>query len=180
MMGTVRLVVLAAFAIALIGVAAIGLGAPRQTAAGDCHSNTLAGIFFTNVDEGDIDGAVAMLSDDFIFTQIDVREGSFAAVWQAGVRHRRGRRGAAQHLGPHGPRRRRERRYGRRRTRTDHSVAAGCRPHFAAVHDHGCRRKDRARTFTFDPDDVATQQFIDDQAQQDEGDGEDEGDARGA
>lgn len=78
MMGTLRVVFLAAFAIAV--TAAIGVGSPRQTEAGIVDPKTLVEDFFTNVDEGDVDGAVALLSDDFLFTQIDEQEGSFAAV----------------------------------------------------------------------------------------------------
>ena len=80
MMATVRFVVLAALAIAVTGLAATGAGSPRQTEAGIVDPQTLVEDFFANVDEGDVDGAVALLSDDFIFTQIDEREGSFAAV----------------------------------------------------------------------------------------------------
>jgi hypothetical protein len=75
-MSTVRLLVLAIVAIAVI---AIGTAAPRQTEAGAADPEAVVEDFFANVDEGDIDGAVALLAEDFIFTQID-DEGSFAVV----------------------------------------------------------------------------------------------------
>ena len=74
---TTRLLVLGALAVASF-MGALSISAPSR--AQEADPQQVVEDFFDAVDAGDVEGAAALLSDSFIFTNIDESEGSFAAV----------------------------------------------------------------------------------------------------
>jgi hypothetical protein len=82
-----RFVAFGTVAIVATSIASIAVQTPRDTEAGVSDPNIIVvENFFAAVDDGQVDGAMALLAGEFIFTQIDEREGSFAAVGKPAFR----------------------------------------------------------------------------------------------